>query len=92
MEYPWLSMGTMAFLSEGVTKARGLREEALNRLHSEERFQIPVEKISAPMLLQSAKQDNLWPSHKMSLSILERLKAKKPNMNSPTSPKSLITT
>ncbi|NVJ64381.1 MAG: hypothetical protein HWD84_09165 [Flavobacteriaceae bacterium] len=77
VRYPWLSKGTMTFLSEGVTKARGLHEDALSRLDSEALFQIPVEKISVPVLLQSAKQDNVWPSHEMSLSILERLKAKK---------------
>lgn len=74
VKYPWLSKGTMTFLSEGVTKARRMHEDALNGLDSEELFQIPVEKISVPVLLQSAKHDNLWPSHEMSLSILERLK------------------
>jgi acetyl esterase/lipase len=79
VKYPWFSKGTLTFLTEGVTKARGIHEAGLRRFDSKEQAQIPVEKISVPVLLQTAKQDNLWPSHEMSLAILERLKAKNTN-------------
>ena len=48
-------------------------QEALTDANAKKKAAIPVEKIQGPILLVSAKQDRMWPSQKMSETIIQRL-------------------
>jgi hypothetical protein len=66
-------------LTKGVEHAKGISEDGIKNTESLEEVTIPLERIATPVLLQGAKQDTMWPSHEMSLAIMERVNNKNPS-------------
>jgi len=79
VQYPWFSKGTLTYLTQGPTQAKGIHEAAFKNTTLLEEASIAVESISKPVLLQGAKQDTVWPSHEMSLATMQRVEDKNPN-------------
>lgn len=77
VRYPWLSVDTIKGALD-TQDALEMHKSALRDDNAAERAAIPVELSDAPIFLQSATFDHVWPSAEMSAAILERVNIKNP--------------
>ena len=76
--FPWLSIHTpRVLLSRSSTTASS--EQALRNHAAVQRALIPVERIEAPVLMQGALEDHLWPSAEMADAAFRRAEALNPD-------------
>ena len=78
IKYPRLSGATMKALLD-VGQAGDLHSLALRKAKNFEAARIPIEKATAPILLQAGTQDKLWPTEEMSKRLIARLAVDKPD-------------
>lgn len=71
VRYPWLSKATIDGVLD-TNKTLALHEKAIEKAGDLEQYAIPVEQASVPILLQSALNDHVWPSHAMSMELMQR--------------------
>ena len=71
VRYPWFSLDTLR-AARDTDIALALHKRALRRTDAVARAILPVERSGAPILLQSAIRDQVWPSAEMADAIIER--------------------
>ncbi|WP_421859423.1 acyl-CoA thioester hydrolase/BAAT C-terminal domain-containing protein [Oceanicaulis sp.] len=76
--FPWLSIHTPRVLLRRASSTAS-SEQALRNDAAVERALIPVERIEAPVLLQGALDDHLWPSAEMADAAFRRAEALNPD-------------